>query len=144
MVIPTRLQQGGAPWDGAKTIDWLLSRGWQVIAMDMPLVGVNAADQTPTLQSHVDLRQFDNGIQSPLGWFFLPIKVVVDMVTTEVRDSDPTILMIGISGGGWSSYFYSPLDPRVDVAVPVSGGLPMSMRFARQLDSSIWRDFGDY
>jgi len=126
---------------GAETIDWLLERGWEVYAMDMPMSGVNASDMGPSFPNHhSDMYKLDDGITSPVATFMLPVKNVVDFI--ERRSvPNPTILMMGRSGGGWTTYTYSALDPRIDVAVSVAGGRPMSQR----LDAP-WgaMEIGDY
>jgi hypothetical protein len=115
---------------GAEAISWLLRRGWQVVTIDMPLHGQNLVDRQPGLQNHDDMALLDDGVRSPLGLFLLPVKVVVDLITADSEPDDPRLLMIGRSGGGWTTYFYSPLDPRVDLAISVAGGLPKSLRLA--------------
>jgi len=132
---------GGAAVDvGAATIDWLLDRGWQVVAIDMPLTGVNAADVRPGLQFHNDLEGFDDGRTSPLAAFLLPVKIVVDGIVGLSGATPPELLMIGRSGGGWTTYVYSAIDPRIDWAVPIAGGRPLSQR----LDTANAADLGDY
>lgn len=120
---------GGAATDiGAETIDWLLARGWTVIAMDMPISGENAADIAPELAVHSDFDRRDDGGTSPLADFLLPVKAVVDAIVARSGGVDPAILMVGRSGGGWTTYTYAAIDPRIDVAVPVAGGTPQSVR----------------
>jgi len=100
---------------------------------------ITQTNEQPILRDHNDFIFLDNGVRSPLQFFFLPVKAVVDMLVTDYTSNDPTVLMIGRSGGGWTSYFYSPLDPRIDMAVSVGGGLPLSLRANYE-----WRDMGDY
>ena len=123
---------GGASLQiGAETIQWLLDRGWVVFAMDMPLIGRNAVDADPLrrLTTHNDLIMFDDGSTSPLAAFLLPVKAVVDHIYATKQDgSPPVVVMIGRSGGGWTTYTYAALDPRIDVAVSVAGGRPLSQR----------------
>lgn len=124
------LESGVFEPTGAETVSWLLRRGWQVVAIDMPLHGQNLVDRKPGLQGHDDMVALDDGIRSPIGIFMLPVKAVVDLIMADSEPDDPRLLMIGRSGGGWTTYFYSPLDPRVDLAIPVAGGLPKSLRVA--------------
>jgi dienelactone hydrolase len=125
---------------GADVIHWLLERGWEVYAMDMPLLGVNGSDQgTRFPNHHFDLWKLDDGVTSPVANFMLPVKNVVDFIERHATER-PTILMMGRSGGGWTTYTYAALDPRITVAVSVAGGRPMSQR----LDSRGGLDVGDY
>ncbi|MDP9192870.1 MAG: hypothetical protein M3P06_14305 [Acidobacteriota bacterium] len=132
---------GGAAVEvGAVTIDWLLERGWQVIAVDMPLTGLNQEDKTADLQIHPDLYRLDEGVTSPLSLFLLPMKTIVDSIASR-STVDPEILLIGFSGGGWTSYLYGATDPRVDVAVQAAGGRPNSQRLDGPWEAS---ELGDY
>jgi pimeloyl-ACP methyl ester carboxylesterase len=113
-----------------------------VINMDMPLYGENALDLSDTLKGHEDFIRFDDGSQSTIALFLLPVKVVVDMIysTIDSLGYKFKLLMIGRSGGGWTTTLYGTIDPRVHLAVPVAGLVPLSMRLAA--DSG--RDIGDY
>jgi hypothetical protein len=140
---------GGASVDiGAETIDWLLVRGWQVYAIDMPLIGANGADMTAELdigRYHDDFDKLEDARgNSPVGLFMLPIKATVDLIYRDAsaRGEDVQLMMIGRSGGGWSTYTYSALDPRVALAVSVAGGVPLSQRLMAPDEEIL--DIGDY
>jgi len=126
---------------GADVISWLLARRWTVVAMDMPMVGQNAVDAVPPLVDHNELWRLDEGGPSPLAWLLLPVKAVVDGFVAEHPDDDRTVLMVGRSGGGWTTYLTGALDPRIDVAVSVAGGSPSSQRLLDVLEA--W-ELGDY
>jgi dienelactone hydrolase len=113
---------------GADTIDWLLDRGWIVIAADMPLIGVNAEDARAGLMAHGDFAALDDGVTSPLTRFLLPVKAIVDLVEDEHASDNPTIMLIGRSGGGWTAYTYAAVDPRIAIAISVAGGRPVQAR----------------
>lgn len=120
---------GGAAVEiGAETIEWLLERGWTVIAMDMPLIGSNSGDRRPGLAAHADFAAQDDGRVSPLTHFLMPVKSVVDRLIAEAATGDPLVLALGRSGGGWTAYTYGALDPRVDLVVSAAGGRPLSSR----------------
>jgi hypothetical protein len=131
---------GGMAVDiGATTIDWLLARGWQVIAVDMPIVGMNAADMRADLQTHNDFLSMDDGVTSSLQLFLLPEKAIVDRIV-EQSGADPDIILVGRSGGGWTTYVYGAMDSRVDAAIQVAGGRPQSER----LDADQPLELGDF
>jgi hypothetical protein len=132
---------GAAVVIGAETIDWLLARGWEVIAMDMPLLGGNASFARPGLQGHADFEALDDGEVSPLEHFLLPVKAVVDAVGAVSAARDPDILLIGRSGGGWTTYVYGAVDPRIDIAVSVAGGRPIATRLDAPWGAA---ELGDY
>lgn len=113
---------------GAETIDWLLARGWEVIALDLPLNGLNYTDVRPGLALHWDFQQFEDGGGNPVTYFFDPTKDVVDKIIADNAAANVEILLIGRSGGGWLSYAYGALDPRIDAVVSIAGGTPLSQR----------------
>lgn len=118
---------GGTIRSGASTVDRLLEHGWQVIAMDMPLVGENGVDQVTTGMSHNGFFSWPSNGVSPVAVFLQPLKAVVDKIYADNRDKgEPTIVLIGKSGGGWTSYMYGALDDRIDYTVSIAGGMPMS------------------
>jgi hypothetical protein len=132
---------GGAAVDvGATNIDWLLERGWQVIALDMPITGLNQEDKTEGLEIHPDLYRLDDGVTSPLSLFLFPLKTIVDAITAT-STVDPDILLIGFSGGAWTTYVYGAIDPRVDVVVQTAGGRPNSQRLDAPWGAG---ELGDY
>ena len=133
---------GGAAVEiGAETIDWLLARGWTVVALDMPLLGGNRSSARPGLQGHADFDALDTGSVSPIEQFLLPVKAVVDAIATTAGRRDPDILLIGRSGGGWATYVYGAIDPRIDVAVSVAGGRPIPTRLDAPWGAA---ELGDY
>jgi hypothetical protein len=113
---------------GAATIERLLARGWQVIAVDMPLIGANRADRTQTLRNHYGFHWWPVDEVSPVSLFLQPLKALVDRIYREHGSAaDLTVMLIGRSGGGWASYMYGALDPRVHYVVSIAGGMPMSL-----------------
>lgn len=126
---------------GADVVSWLLARRWTVVAMDLPMVGLNAPDARPPVVHHNELWRLDDGVTSPLAHFVLPVKAVVDGFVAEHPGADRTILMVGRSGGGWTTYVSAAIDPRIDLAVAVAGGSPASQRLLDVLEA--W-ELGDY
>jgi pimeloyl-ACP methyl ester carboxylesterase len=121
--------QGDTVRFGAHTIDKLLDRGWQVIAVDMPLVGANGADISKDLRMHNSFSFWQTGDFCPVSLFVQPLKALVDQIYREHRaGSDLTVMLIGKSGGGWTSFMYGALDPRIHYAVSIAGGTPLSQR----------------
>jgi hypothetical protein len=132
--------QGTTVRHGAHTIGRLLQRGWQVIAMDMPLTGANRSDATKALRSHDSFLLWQSEDFAPTSLFVQPLKALVDQIYRDHPD-DPslTVMLIGISGGGWTSFMYGALDPRVHYVASIAGGMPLSMRL-RETPTRI----GDY
>jgi hypothetical protein len=133
---------GGAAVEiGAETIDWLLDRGWHVIAVDMPLIGTNSGDMTPEIHSHGHFDLLDGAVTGPIGYYLSPVQSIVDRIVELNPGHDPDVLMIGRSGGGWTTYAYAAVDPRIDVAVSVAGGRPISERLDAPWGAA---ELGDY
>jgi hypothetical protein len=117
---------------GATTIDRLLERGWQVIAMDMPLIGVNAEDRSETFSQHDAFARWPSDEFSPVALFLQPLKAIVDQIYREDSSSSQrAVMLIGKSGGGWTTYMYGALDERIHYVVGIAGGMPMS-QWARE------------
>ena len=52
------------------------------------------------------------------------------------------IIMIGLSGGGWTTTQYAAIDTRIAISFPVAGSLPVYVRM-RELDN-LSTFYGDY
>jgi hypothetical protein len=111
--------------NGSDVIKWLLHRGWQVIAIDMPLTGVNSIDRNSPFTEHEDLGFEFARSGAPMDAFLLPQKAVVDSIYREL--DNPEVLMVGRSGGAAMGSIYSMLDQRVAAHVNIAGGAPETM-----------------
>lgn len=141
VAIYTEGHGGSAVQIAVGTIEKLLSDGWDVISVDMPLFGMNQIDMSAELTNHGDFDKLDTGENSPVGLFFLPLKIVVDSICGKGSCRDIYLMTIGLSGGGWTSLMYGALDPRVDVVVSMAGATPQSQRLSA---SSGPYEVGDY
>ena len=52
------------------------------------------------------------------------------------------VVMVGLSGGGWTTTVAAAIDPRIDLSIPVAGSLPFAMRTAHAGDP--YHDLGYY
>jgi hypothetical protein len=75
---------------------------------------------------------------NPLSYFFDPIRTSINWALH--RKHYVHTFMIGFSGGGWLTTFYSALDPRIDMSFSVAGSWPF---FLRVLDP-LHRSWGDW
>jgi pimeloyl-ACP methyl ester carboxylesterase len=108
---------------------FFLRRGFTVLGMSMPLVGMNAPPGQPSVQSHDSMK----GLRHPLQYFLTPVAAAMNYLTGF---GWKTISMVGLSGGGWTTTLYGALDPRIDGVYPVAGSMPLSL-----LPPSAWGDF---
>lgn len=118
------------------TIGSLLARGFDVLAFDLPMRGVNGWPERVdvpglgpvsfTSASHWSLALLDTDDFSALRLFLDPL---VRGVNHAVRaHAFERIVMVGISAGGWAATVYPALDPRIARSYPVAGSLPFALR----------------
>lgn len=125
--------------EGLGTKDFLVSQGYAVVYVDMPLRGINWKDQRPGMMDHEDFTALEAAWSEPnhpLGLFLQPVAHVVGMIYAQAA-SEPTILLCGRSGGGWTTLWYAALDERIDLAVVIAGFTPLSMRVRPTLEAGI-------
>ena len=118
-------------------IDFFLEKGFDVIAIEMPLCGanptpiqVNENGNSYSLSQHSDIFQ----LEKPFYYFFEPVRKTLNFL--ERKYGSKKFVMIGLSGGGWTTTIYSAIDSRIAQSYEVAGSIPMPLR----LNSS---DLGD-
>ena len=127
---------------GSNTIQFFLERNFTVLAMTMPLVGMN---NQPTVEidgigemkliSHDQLRFLEKNSFNPMKLFIHPIQVSLNFLEKEYDFKRYSI--IGLSGGGWTGIVYSAIDDRISDSFSVASSMPFYLRVDE-------RDIGDY
>ena len=127
---------------GKDTIQFFLDRNFTVLAMAMPLLGMN---NQPVIEidglgemkliSHKKLRLLEANNFNPMKLFLEPIQTNLNFLDKEYNFKRYS--MIGLSGGGWTTVVYSAIDERISDSFSVGGSIPFYLR----VDS---RDMGDY
>ena len=127
---------------GKDTIQFFLDRNFTVLAMAMPLLGMN---NQPVIEidglgemkliSHKKLRLLEANNFNPMKLFLDPIQINLNFLDKEYNFKRYS--MIGLSGGGWTTVVYSAIDERISDSFSVGGSIPFYLR----VDS---RDMGDY
>jgi len=127
---------------GKNTIQFFLDRNFTVIAMAMPLLGMNNQPVVEIdglgeikLISHKKLRLLEANNFNPMKLFLVPIQINLNFLDKEYNFERYS--MIGLSGGGWTTVVYSAIDERISDSFSVGGSTPFYLR----VDS---RDMGDY
>jgi len=127
---------------GYDTIQFFLDRNFTVLAMAMPLLGMNNQPVVEIdglgemkLTSHKKLRLLEANNFNPMKLFLDPIQVNLNFLAKEYNFKRYS--MIGLSGGGWTTVVYSAIDERISDSFSVAGSIPFYLR----VDS---RDMGDY
>ena len=127
---------------GSNTIQFFLDRNFTVVAMTMPLIGMNnqpiveidGLGQTKLI-SHNQFRLLESDTFNPMKFFIHPIQVNMNFLEEEYDFERYSI--VGLSGGGWTSIVYSAIDDRIADSVSVAGSIPFYLRVNE-------RDIGDY
>lgn len=123
------------------SIECFLENGFIVAAMQMPLVSWNK-DATGKLHNGKSFEIKKRGtaghdqmfalLEPDLGgltmaFFLEPIVQVTNEFFAKYPDH-ADLIMIGLSGGGWTTHFSAALDPRITYSIPVAGALPLYAR----------------
>ena len=127
---------------GSNTIQFFLERNFTVLAMTMPLVGMNNQPIVGIdgfgemkLISHDQLNLLEKNKFNPMKLFIHPIQVNLNYLDKEYDFKRYSI--IGLSGGGWTGLVYSAIDDRISDSFSIASSLPFYLR----VDA---RDIGDY
>ena len=127
---------------GKDTIQFFLERNFTVLAMTMPLVGMNNQPVVEIdgigemkLISHDQLRFLEKNSFNPMKLFIHPIQVSLNFLEKEYDFKRYSI--IGLSGGGWTGIVYSAIDDRISDSFSVASSMPFYLRVDE-------RDIGDY
>ncbi len=108
-----------------------------MLAFSMPLLGdnnrptVNISGIGPIEFTEHDRFKF---VDHPIQYFMEPISEGTNYVQNQYQPEQ--IVMIGYSGGGWSTTLYAAVDPRINMSFPIAGSLPIILR-----NTSDWGDF---
>ena len=127
---------------GSDTIQFFLERNFTVLAMTMPLVGMNNQPIVGIdgfgemkLISHDQFDLLEKNKFNPMKLFIHPIQVNLNYLDKEYDFKRYSI--IGLSGGGWTGLVYSAIDDRISDSFSIASSLPFYLR----VDA---RDVGDY
>ena len=127
---------------GKDTIQFFLDRNFTVLAMAMPLLGMNNQPVVEIdglgemkLISHKKLRLLEANNFNPMKLFLEPIQINLNFLDKEYNFKRYS--MIGLSGGGWTTVVYSAIDDIISDSFSVTGSMPFYLR----VDG---RDMGDY
>ena len=132
----TYLNNSGRPYS-ISVLDFFLSKGFDVVCIDMPLQGANQGSKvvteennTYTINNHDDLFH----LKHPFYYFFEPVRKTIDFL--QQHYDSKKFVMIGLSGGGWTTTIYSAIDNRISQSYAVAGSIPVPLRVN-------YNDFGD-
>jgi hypothetical protein len=128
---------------GKNTIQFFLSHNYSVLALSMPLMGNNSQPTVDLphfgkmqLLNHDDLQFLETNNFTPIKYFVHPIVTSLNYIDRNYNYD--SFYMVGISGGGWTTAFYSAIDPRITKSFPVAGTAPMYLRFNNPKNLGDW------
>ena len=128
--------------NGFEYIQFFLNNNYSVLAVSMPLLGMNSSpiiDHTNfgkiQLQTHNQLELLETTNFTPMKFFFEPVNSGINYL--ENNHNFIKIHIVGISGGGWMAAVYPALDDRIDTSISVAGSVPLYLRSQSE-------NFGDY
>lgn len=124
---------------GADTVKFFLEKGYSVLAFQMPLFGDNKRHAPAGVKSHNDMAKLAARDLEPIKFFVEPITVALNHSAKQYAPED--VVMVGLSGGGWTTTLYAAIDPRVRLSFPVAGTLPDYLRVGRPGDKGDWEQF---
>ena len=127
---------------GIEAIQKFLNEGYDVIALSMPLLGLNNQPVVDLprfgkmkITQHDQLKLLQPERGHPIKFFLHPVAVVLNYAQAY---NYTATFMLGLSGGGWTTTLYAAIDPRIVRSYPVAGTLPIYLRPGSS------RDWGDY
>ena len=127
---------------GKDTIQFFLERNFTVLAMTMPLVGMNNQPIVEIdglgemkLISHNQFKLLESNNFNPMKLFLDPVETNLNFIEKEYDFKRYSI--IGLSGGGWIGIVYSAIDDRISDSFSVASSMPFYLRVDE-------RDIGDY
>ena len=127
---------------GKDSIEFLINEGYSVLALSMPLLGMNNQPIIDLdnfgkikLINHRHFHFLESSDFSPVKFFVEPIGVSLNYLDKNFDFN--SYHMLGISGGGWTTVLFSAIDDRISESYSVAGSFPMFMR-------SDSKNIGDY
>jgi hypothetical protein len=130
---------GGDPILHKWFIAMALERGYVVAGIAMPLAPINGGPRLPMvingevwqMENHGALEYLRPTAGSPMRYFIEPVVVLLNYTIGFEH-----ISMAGLSGGGWTTTLAAAIDNRIQSSYPVSGSMPLSIRY--------WYDWSDW
>jgi hypothetical protein len=134
--------------EGKSTIQAFLREGFNVIALSMPLKGFNRKPIVSfprfgklMIVTHEQMSLLNPESGHPVQYFLEPVIIMVNYLNRLNFDS---LMMIGISGGGWTTTLCAAIDPRISFSFPVAGSLPFYLRSRDIYNQSTFGDYEQY
>ena len=73
---------------------------------------------------HSWFQQFEDQGDSPVRYFLEGVVLVTNYALNVLKYK--RIVMVGLSGGGWTTTVAAALDPRISLSMPIAGSVPQT------------------
>ena len=124
---------------GKSTIQYFTDRGYDVLALSMPLVVDNPSSfdywrpythdfGKVSLYSHYYVRLVETASFSGIKYFMEPVAEGLNYALSKRPYGQ--VAMVGFGGGGWTTTLYAAVDPRVQRNYAIAGSLPFFLRWS--------------
>jgi len=106
-------------YDGV--VDHLNQLGYDVMELMMPLLGCNDAPQYGSPKKHAWFRQWEERGEATMRFFVEPVVLAVNYAVALGYEH---IVLLGLSGGGWTTTLAAAVDARIELSIPTAGSVP--------------------
>eukprot|EP00041_Stephanoeca_diplocostata_P009687 m.151052 g.151052 ORF g.151052 m.151052 type:complete len:290 (-) comp17847_c0_seq1:205-1074(-) len=106
-------------YDGV--VDYFNELGYDVMELMMPLIGCNQAYQYGNPKGHEWFKQFEDKGDFTMRYFIEPVALAAAYAK---KLGYKHVVMVGLSGGGWTTTVASAVIPDIDVSFPTAGSVP--------------------
>ena len=129
-------------FEGKQTIQYFVEKNYTVVALSMPLLGMNSQPIIDhpqfgkiKIESHNQFELLENDNFNPIKFFVEPTIILINYLENNYNFN--SYHMIGISGGGWTTTLVPAIDDRITQSYSIAGSYPIFLR-------SETKNFGDY
>lgn len=97
--------------------------GSDAFFMYMPLLGPNRQQGLP--ERHKWFEQWQDKGTPTIKFFLEPVVLTISYALSLGYEN---VVMIGKSGGGWTTTLMAALDPRISLSIPIAGSIPLDFQ----------------
>lgn len=106
------------PWLD-QTMDWLNQLGFDSMVIQMPLHQCNYVKESGC--NHEWFAQFEKQGVKTMRFFLEPVVLTINYARSL---GYKRIIMMGLSGGGWTTTMMAGIDTRIQLSLPIAGSIP--------------------
>ena len=130
------------PWID-QTSDWLNQVGFDVMVIQMPLHQCNYVPESNC--EHSWFAQFEAQGAKTFRYFLEPVVLTINYAQSLGYKK---IMMMGLSGGGWTTTMLGAIETRLRLTMPIAGSIPCEFKHTswdyEQFCTNKWAQICDY